>query len=305
MDAALELVGSSIGNVTVSKSSLDARGGAEWLVTFATAIGDVPTLESVSSLTGTGAKIDITEVVQGNAIGGEFTLELGGEYTSTMPHDVSAIQLLAELEELSGTGMITTGRSGPDTEDGYVWDETFLSAPGDVPMLAADPTSLTGIGASMLVREIVKGQESSGEHVKVGFEAPAHCSRSQVKLGVCGDPVVRYDIEYDSSSSFGTADRKQISLGSEHLLTQVQRVITQSEGAPASGTYTISYDGRESGPIEASADAVAVRDALEALPGVRACRVDRDYSSVRLVERSAVARDDAFVGVVIGLKRRV
>lgn len=76
-------------------------------------------------------------------------------------------------------------RSEVGYEGGAVYTVTFEDVvnPGDVPLLIAHSEGLTGVGATVVTREMRKGSEAIGTAVRVGFSAPQHCSTSQVRDG--------------------------------------------------------------------------------------------------------------------------
>ena len=89
--AALSLT--DAGSVAVTRSGPDAQDGYAWTVTFLDRAGDVPPLEVVSSLTGSGAAVAVTTVRDGNVLGGEYSLEtVDGYSTTTLPHDAAAAE---------------------------------------------------------------------------------------------------------------------------------------------------------------------------------------------------------------------
>lgn len=68
------------------------------------------------------------------------------------------------------------------SEGGAIYTITFedVTNPGDVPLLNVYSEGLTGAGATVAARELVKGSEGVGSVARVGFSAPKHCSTSQV-----------------------------------------------------------------------------------------------------------------------------
>merc|ERR1719271_1729748 len=67
--AALSLT--DAGSVAVTRSGPDAQDGYAWTVTFLDRAGDVPPLEVVCSLTGSGAAIHVAEVLKGSEARGD------------------------------------------------------------------------------------------------------------------------------------------------------------------------------------------------------------------------------------------
>jgi hypothetical protein len=223
MATALEAAG--LGAVSVQRSAGDGRGGYSWSVTFTEVQGNMTELSYNSELTGYGVTVDIASA-DGNELGGVWSLSLDGEHTAPLPYDATAAEVKTQLELLSTVGTVTVTRSADDDitpEGGSVYTVTFIdtSNPGDVQPLKASFEDLTGDGAAVLVRELVKGSESSGTSVKLSFEAPLNCATAQVVLGQCGDAVDFYSVEWDTSASFTSAGKVSTTLNRPDLLNEV------------------------------------------------------------------------------------
>ena len=68
--------------------------------------------------------------------------------------DESKEDFLTKLQSLSGIGRVSVDSTDPADTFGQVWVITFLSNPGDVPLLRHYGTSnLQGTGASLNIRE--------------------------------------------------------------------------------------------------------------------------------------------------------
>jgi hypothetical protein len=229
MATALEAAG--LGAVSVQRSAGDGRGGYSWSVTFTEVQGNMTELNYNSELTGYGVTVDIASI-DGNELGGVWSLSMDSEQTNPLPYDATAAEVKAELELLSTVGTVTVTRSTDITpEGGSVYTVTFIdtSNPGDVQPLQASFEDLTGDGAAVLVRELVKGSESSGTSVKLSFEAPLNCATAQVVLGQCGDAVDFYSVEWDTSASFTSAGKATTTLIRPDLLTEVCYCITATD----------------------------------------------------------------------------
>ncbi|KAG5186910.1 hypothetical protein JKP88DRAFT_308703, partial [Tribonema minus] len=277
--------GAGMGAVTVTRSDADARGGYTWSVTFTELPGDVPPMTAYNKLTGYNADVRVEQVVQGNALGGTYTLALHMEETEPIAFDADAADVEAALEALDAVGDIVVTRGAASPEGGSVYTITFINADvnvGDVEALVADVTALTGAGRALLVSEAVKGSEGVGSAVKLSFQAPLNCAQSQVADGRCGDAVDRYRVEWDTAAAFSSVPRRSTELAPAALLTQVQRVRTSYA---TSGTFQLAYGDATTAPLNAAASAFEVRVALEGLDGISTVSVARDYS---YEERGAV-----------------
>merc|ERR1719407_39000 len=123
--AALSLT--DAGSVAVTRSGPDAQDGYAWTVTFLDRAGDVPPLEVVSSLTGSGAAV------------------------------------AAALEAIGAVGSVeVSDRDDASSEGGKSFLITFTTARGDVPELRPVGARLTGAGAAVHVAEVLKGSEARG-----------------------------------------------------------------------------------------------------------------------------------------------
>lgn len=154
---------------TVSRTGPDAQGGYTWLVTFATAMGDVPALTIKSIfLTGSGANVLLATPTNGNIIsGGSFTLGFRGDTTADIPSDASDAAMQQALETLNSIESVRVMRTGPDFQRGYQWLVTFTSKSvlntGDVPLLTVGANvKLKGAGAAVTVAQVAAGNQLGG-----------------------------------------------------------------------------------------------------------------------------------------------
>ncbi|RHY22790.1 hypothetical protein DYB25_008449, partial [Aphanomyces astaci] len=103
-----------------------------------------------------------TSVALGQTMRGTFTLSDGFRVTGRIPYDASAQDMTAFLEIGLGTGSVRVTRVGHDMAvHGRTWRVTFLTALGNVPLLA--PTSyLTGLKSTVQTRLVTVGNQLSG-----------------------------------------------------------------------------------------------------------------------------------------------
>lgn len=126
--------------------------GYEYAVTFTTYNGDAPLMEASASdgWAGTNPVIDIQEMTAGlEPISGSFRLRLGGENTAPIAHDAAAEDIESALEGLGEVGDVTVSK----VLNGYGnnWVVTFYSEMGDVGLMEADGTGLTGPSTAVSV----------------------------------------------------------------------------------------------------------------------------------------------------------
>ena len=270
-----------IQGVEVTRTEADGQGGYVWKVTFIDDHGDVPILNASNSLTGKGAAVSVSEITKGNELGGSYSLAFGLESTIELPFDAPAHAIKSALESLPAITVVTVNQVGSiDSEGGTTYAITFNDAElGDVELLTANTSQLTGLGAIALLSEKIKGSLASKDSLHLSFDAPRSCSVSDVGWPVCGDSISEVSFDISGNSAFdGHVD--------EHIYRpdysyQIIRTSRTSSG-PAyslSGYFNIAYDGYISSPLSAQASANDVRIALERLPGIKTVKVEREYAS--------------------------
>ncbi|KAF0686557.1 Aste57867_21651 [Aphanomyces stellatus] len=176
----------TLGGVQVSLRSLAAELTTEWTIEFAGNVGPVAnfTVQSVN-LTGLGSTVVAVFIQQGAALGGTFTLQLGGTFKSIYPTtevydlvmmaqttpplpfnaNASVVQaaLLALSLPLAGVQVNRTG-GGCDVFGRcrqYTWSISFAQTLGDVPTLVG-ASQLTGPGAALAVTSLSNGTFLTG-----------------------------------------------------------------------------------------------------------------------------------------------
>lgn len=157
---------SGVGRIEVTRNSFGESGGYTWDLTFTTAIGNVAPLRVTSMLEALNATVDLRTIVQGNSIGGSFTLKFLGFQTRRLPHNVSAKEmetalvqdiphlLTAQVVRSDPTNNCNDGfcSNGPSKSGGYKWTVTLTTAVGNVSPFS--PTSqqfdLEGLNEKMI-----------------------------------------------------------------------------------------------------------------------------------------------------------
>lgn len=126
--------------------------GYEYTVTFTSYNGDAPLMEASASdgWAGTNPVIAIHEVTSGmHPISGSFRLRLGSENTPPLAHDASTDDVENALESMIDVGDVTVSKVLNGY--GYNWIVTFITEMGDVSLIEADGTGLTGPSSSVSV----------------------------------------------------------------------------------------------------------------------------------------------------------
>ena len=266
---------SGISNVHVSRGEADGQEGYTWTVTFVDDNGDVDQLIAYSSLQGKDASIQVTEVIKGNELGGNYTLSLDDETTIDIAYDADASDIEeALLDSFSGIDSVEVAMKGAtDPEGGRSYRITFMDQEiGDVPLLQAGGSSLTGVSAVADVREVVKGSRARGDSLYVTFDMPTGCSVSEVPdASSCGAAILGGTIQADLNSAF-IGQTQSVGYDPDYGV-QIVRV------AAVAGTFQLAYDDALTTPLPASASTEEVRYALEALPKVLTVSVSRSTLS--------------------------
>jgi hypothetical protein len=148
----------SIGTVTATRASL-GNNLYQWLVTFVSPLidGEQPLLVAggvdpegrYSTLTGTGASVNVTRVLSGSrmAVQGSMSIGFRGRNAS-VPSDVQAADLAAQLQGL-GAGAVNVSRRavGPSSYQTFQWNITFAELAGVAPVLTLNTSGLSSGGA--------------------------------------------------------------------------------------------------------------------------------------------------------------
>ena len=99
-------------------------------VTFETKSGDIPAIKVAKSgdvAFGTSASLESGDMIsieddttRGTSVplSGDFTLEFDGQRTGYLPHDATAEQMRAALEDLSAIGDVSIQRHSQDVNNG-------------------------------------------------------------------------------------------------------------------------------------------------------------------------------------------
>lgn len=126
--------------------------GYEYAVTLSSYNGNAPLMEASASdgWAGTNPIIDIEEVTPGlQPISGTFRLRFDRENTPPLAHDASAEEIEAALESIIDIGDVTVSKVLNGF--GHNWIITFVTEMGDVKLMEADGTGLTGPSATVSV----------------------------------------------------------------------------------------------------------------------------------------------------------
>ena len=272
MEAAIEGI-NGIDDVSVTRSEPDGQEGYSWDVTFESTNfaggtgtigvgGDVNDLAVYSSLQGKDATVRVQEIIKGNEIGGTFTLSYGDDDTTTtepIPFDATADEIKDFIDNSGLDVLVGVESTNPlvDSESGRSFRVTFLdhhsdySSDGDRPLLQADLSQVSGVGAVASVREEVKGSSARGDSLFVSYEMPDHSF---------GSPITRTTIQSDLHEEF-IGDAREIQLDADYT---VQIVSIRNSGVAAlSGSFRLSYGDEITDDIPVNAEEKQIKMALE------------------------------------------
>ena len=325
--ATLEKLSPSIGTVDVSTlaSNIDAQWGRSWRVTFTsdTNKGDVVKMGvEYTGLSGTSAKAFVcadaetagdcsshTTSIQGNQLGGTFTLADGAGNLATINHDSSVTDFKTAIEALAGVGTVSVSRTAAaDINGGYTWTVSFTDFFGDhFDLVAAGAGStLSGVGAAVTVVEVAKGTLKEIQTVRLsgtkaftlGFGSDTTLQVPFPTLDICNTLISTTDAnlellpsidsvtiacaqvtgEYELAITFNTA------AGSLNLLettfddnSVANAVRTQTATSTVlGGQFTASFRGERTGYLNPLAlSAAELKAALEGLTTIGTVDVTR------------------------------
>ena len=273
-----------IGEVSVSRSKADGQAGFTWFITFEKYAGDVDELFLTSGLLGNNATISVKEITKGNEIRGHFQLHYGNQTTDFISQSDDALAVQSALRSLKGLEFVDVDQSGTLTsEGGKTFLVTFRSSElGDLELLTANYSSLSGIGVTITTREERKGSLANGNALRISYDYPLSCSQSNVDQGVCGSPISDVRFEFDTTGSF-TGHSTTIFYTPDDAV-QIVRTASSSfasntyQTPSISGYFQLSHLDYETTPIGATSSSEEMRLALESLPFIETVHVSRDLS---------------------------
>ena len=184
MKEALLLTGAYDFDIEVSREGPYSNGSYKWHVTYPqgkSSLGSSWTVVrnggAAIRLLGDGANVSTSVTKSGTSKGaGSFRLyvsteaQFDAEMTGDIPVNASATLIKGELEALPSIATVRVSSASLDKNmtgsNAKKWEITFTSMRniGDMPNLAVDTLNLTGTGAKIMTKEVVKG---SGNNVYV------------------------------------------------------------------------------------------------------------------------------------------
>ena len=309
-----------VGEVAVTQATIDVVNGTsvrEWRVTFLTAGGDLPELfcnftalpkYNVTIHNNTREEwpvrtIDVSTIQEGTALPLGGTFQIGwtdGSVTPPLSVGVDTTVLASALQALGNFENVDVEEDLAGVDDAFrAWQVTFVSERGNVPLLAAIGSSLTGTGARASVYETVPGNELTGtfslafmdeQTVALPFDVEASVLAEAVSsLATIDQVVVVRDgptlamgygwnvtfVPFDSESSTMTQNIGEqplfgllatgIRAAHGGVVTEVRELRPASLPLTSANTFAVSYDGRATVPLPADASAQVVEDALNAV----------------------------------------
>merc|ERR1712054_90443 len=154
----------SVGKTFVVRSLADEESGYRWSLSMTDLNGNVGSFacEVDDTFNGvTGALCQVDTIVDGNELGGSFTLTYQTETTAAIAHNAPTNDVVTAVEALSNIRNVAVTRSGPDSEGGYIWTVTFTNDIGDLVKFGS-VNSLTGTGSLITIKETQRGNIIDG-----------------------------------------------------------------------------------------------------------------------------------------------
>mgnify|MGYP006083884127 CR=1 FL=1 len=155
----------NVGQTFVTRSLADDQGGYMYSITMLDLQRDVVglTCETNADFRAVaGAQCAMRTLLDGNQLGGFFTLTYDGQTTSSIAHDATATAMATALTALDKIQSLSVTRTAsPDTEGGYVWTVQFTSNVGDLGLISST-SSLTGTNQHIAIQETQRGNWLSG-----------------------------------------------------------------------------------------------------------------------------------------------
>ncbi len=145
---------------TVNVLKQERFNGFRWTVSFTGDRGNLFLMEA-SPVT---YAIQQLELIGGSPtpLHGSFRLLFQEEMTSSIPYNATAEEMMTSLQSISTVGRVDVTRSDRlDTGNRFQWEITFRSKLGDVPLLIADTSLLTGSYPDIQIRTLQSGNMQS------------------------------------------------------------------------------------------------------------------------------------------------
>lgn len=251
-------------------------------------------------------------------IGGIFSVNfrnsLAQSPVAVINCDDTALDVQVKLQNLPTVGRLNVTRSD-NTAFGVTWTITFLSNVGDLPLFLVDSALLTGTGATVVVKEVVKGVEVPFEAVVDGLspQQPYYVrayARNMNGYGAGTDIIQRdgkgalplyasvgsapdapaitglwpvsgseLEVKFSDPASHGAAVQRFIveyAAGTSFGTPAVKRLfIFNSLSNDIAGTFRLQYGDESSPLLSAHASATVLADELRSLSNLRPVTVTR------------------------------
>jgi hypothetical protein len=115
----------NVEKMSVGRSLADLESGYVFTFTFVDAAGNLPemTCDTDAAFQAVaGAACTPSTVIDGNMIGGDFTVTFNGVTSAVIAASASQADMTTALQGMFTIGTVTTTRSAMDTEGGYTWN---------------------------------------------------------------------------------------------------------------------------------------------------------------------------------------
>jgi hypothetical protein len=242
----------------VSRSDADDQFGYTWIITYTSDLnaGDIPILvPDASGLAttseGTTGGVYVNET-DGNVISGYFRLSYLSESTTFLAHNATSEEVKDALEALSTVpeNSLSIARSSVDYEGGFTWTVSFLDTlgrehEGDLDLIEANGTALTGSGASIVVEENRKGTFKEVQTIEL----------SGANIAANSSFYLSFDGEVTDNISIPVGDACNSSVYEVQLFNITTEDTSSSGGDDTVSTlfeFQLSYGDESTSPIYAN-----------------------------------------------------
>ena len=229
-------------------------------------------------------------------VDGTFALSFRGQATSVLRHNATSGELEAALNALSTIGEVSVARSDQTDVSSFSWVVTFVGNVGTQPaLLQQSANNLMALTSSVVSIDVTRTRSATSVASSGSFAVDYDGHTATFNVGVSAIDVQNafngfstlstalgtvsvsrgptdYNGDFSYSITFPGAnlrgDRPDIILDTTNLQgtgNHLSRVYKAQKGSYLDGTFTLSYGGNSSVPIEHDAKAEDVKSALSAL----------------------------------------
>ncbi|MDF3029443.1 MAG: hypothetical protein K0R03_1, partial [Moraxellaceae bacterium] len=235
---------------------------------------------SVSTVTeGTGPVREIQQV-DVDATGGDFTLTFGTETTGNIDWNADAAAVKAALEALPNVTTVNVAGSGT-AADPWLIEFVDHTEGSNAPELVMFDWGLEGNTRTGTVTTVQDGNATAAANEVQRIESALATGKFYLEYDGQRTAAINHDASaadvkaaLEALNPVATATVKLVSEGADPATHEKQSITRSATG----GTFTITFDGQTTGPIDWDAPADEIGDELESLSNVGSVLVTGDGS---------------------------